>query len=359
MKELYYYVDAIPSHAYGRMLYKLTQAAYPYRWLLEENARRKGRDAREFELIDTGLFDADRYFDVEVEYAKATPDDTLMRVTAHNRGPDTATIHILPQAWFRNIWSWIDGVARPRMMEESKGEIVGAHDRLGPFALSFEEADGLLFCDNDTNFQKLFGSGGSPGFYKDGINDFVVEGKAAAINPARRGTKVAGHYQREVPPGGSVAVRVRLCVGAAKTPGFAGFDALVAMRREESDAFYAVLQAGVADEDLRLVQRQAFAGMLWSKQYYRLRRRRMARRRPAPAAAAAARKFGRNSGWRHLNAADIISMPDKWEYPWFAAWDLGLPLRRLSLIDPEFAKAPAPAALSGLDDASERRAARL
>ena len=218
-----------------------------------------------------------------------------MRVTAHNRGPDTATIHILPQAWFRNIWSWIDGVARPCMMEEGKGEIVGAHDRLGPFALSFEEADGLLFCDNDTNFQKVFGSGGSPGFYKDGINDFVVEGKAAAINPARRGTKVAGHYQREVPPGGSVTVRVRLCVGAAKTPGFAGFDALVAMRREESDAFYAVLQAGVADEDLRLMQRQAFAGMLWSKQYYGYDVAEWLDGDPRQPPPPLSRKFGRNS----------------------------------------------------------------
>ena len=338
VKELYYYLDAIPSHAYGRMLYKLTQDAYPYQELIDENARRKGRSAPEFELIDTGLFDDDRYFDVEIEYAKASPDDILMRVTVHNRGRDTAAIHVLPQAWFRNIWSWSDGSARPHMSNESRGEVLGTHDRLGPFALSFETPDGLLFCDNDTNFQKVFGNAGPPGYYKDGINDFVVEGRTAAVNPARRGTKVAGHYRRELPPGGAAVVRVRLCAGTATTPGFAEFDALFESRRQEADAFYAVLQEGIADEDLRLVQRQAFAGMLWSKQFYGYDVAEWLDGDPRQPPPPPQRKSGRNHGWRHLNAADIISMPDKWEYPWFAAWDLGFHCVSLSLIDPDYAK---------------------
>jgi hypothetical protein len=338
VKELYYYLDAVPSHAYGRMLYKLTQAAYPYQWLIDENARRKGTPAREFELIDTGLFDDDRYFDIEVEYAKASPTDILMRVTAHNRGPDTAPIHILPQAWFRNVWSWSDTAARPVMREQSRGEVQGSHGELGRFSLSFQEPDRLAFCDNDTNFPKVFGAAGPPGYCKDGINDFVVHRRAEAINPEGQGTRVAGVYHREVPAGGSAVVRARLCVGATAMSDFARFDAVVEQRRQEADAFYAVLQAGVADADMRLVQRQAFAGMLWSKQFYHFDVAEWLDGDPRQPPPPAGRRSGRNSAWRHLNAFDIISMPDKWEYPWFAAWDLAFHCVSLSLVDPEFAK---------------------
>jgi Sulfotransferase family len=266
VKELYYYLDALPSHTYNRMLYKLLQAPYPYQWLIDENANRKATpSAREFELIDTGLFDEDRYFDVEIEYAKASPDDILMRITAHNRGHDTAPIWILPQAWFRNSWSWSDESARPEMSEQSPGEVSGNHDELGRFSLSFERPDRLAFCENDTNFPKVFGSAGPTGFCKDGVNDLIVHGREDAVCPEGRGTKVAGVYHRMVPAGRSAVVRVRLCAGAVAPPDFAGFNQVMTQRRQEADAFYAVLQADVADQDMRLVQRQALAGLaeLW------------------------------------------------------------------------------------------------
>jgi hypothetical protein len=338
VKELYYYLDAVPSHAYQKMLYKLPQAAFPYQWLIDENARRKGTPAREFELIDTGLFDQGRYFDVEVEYAKAAPNDILMRVTVHNRGPDAAPLHILPQAWFRNGWSWDDDNARPGMREEARGQVVGEHAQLGAFALCFEAQDRLVFCDNDTNFAKVFGSVGLPGYFKDGVDEFIVHGRQEAINPAGRGTKVAGVYHRTVPAAEAVVVRVRLRLGAGEKPNFAGFDAIVQQRRQEADAFYAGVQAGIADADMRLVQRQAFAGLLWSKQFYNFDVAEWLDGDPRQPAPPERRKTARNSGWRHLNAADIISMPDKWEYPWFAAWDLAFQCVSLSLIDPQFAK---------------------
>jgi len=337
VKELYYYLDATPSHAYNRMLYKYPQGAFPYQRLVDENARR-GLNDSEFELIDTGLFDEDRYFDIEVEYAKAGPRDILMRVTAHNRGPDTAAIHILPQAFFRNVWSWSDDRVRPKMSEQSRGEVLGEHAPLGRFALSFEAPDRLAFCDNDTNSMKLFGARSESSFCKDGINDFIVEGREAAIHPEGRGTKVAGVYHRELPAGATATVRVRLTVGAEQTPGFAEFDPVMARRRQEADAFYAALQAGNADADARLVQRQAFAGMLWGKQHYRFDVEEWLDGDPRQPPPPEKRKSGRNSAWRHLNAADIISVPDKWEYPWFAAWDLAFHCVSFSLIDPDFAK---------------------
>ncbi len=337
VKELYYFVDATPSHAYQRMLYKLPQAAFPYKRLIEENARRGVHD-REFELIDTGLFDEGRYFDVEVEYAKLAPHDILMRITVHNRGPDSAPIHILPQAWFRNRWSWTDTVARPVMREQSPGEVTGEEESLGRFALSFDAADRLIFCDNDTNLAKVFGSARTPGYFKDGFDDFIVHGRQEAVNPAAQGTKVAGVYHRRVPAGGKVVVRVRLSLGDGERPVLADVDAEVERCRQEADSFYAVLQAGIADADMRRVQRQAFAGLLWSKQFYHFDVGRWLDgdlRQPPPPAA---RRHGRNSAWRHLSANDVISMPDTWEYPWFAAWDLGFQCVSLSLVDPEFAK---------------------
>jgi hypothetical protein len=338
VKELYYYLDAVPSHAYNRMLYKLLQAAYPYQRLIDENARRKGSGEPEFELIDTGLFNEDRYFDVEVEYAKAAPDDVLMRITVHNRGPEAAPIHILPQFWFRNVWAWSEDFARPEMSEQSPGLVRGSHDDLGRFTVAFEAPDRLAFCDNDTNFPKVFGSAGPPGYCKDGVNDFIVDGRHDAINPEGRGSKVAGVYRRVVPVGQSTMVRVRLCANGTDAPGFEGFDRLVLQRRLEADAFYAVLQSDVEDDDMRLVQRQAFAGLLWSKQFYQLNVAQWLDGDPKQPAPPAARRGGRNSSWRHLDAADVISMPDKWEYPWFAAWDLSFHCISMALLDPEAAK---------------------
>ncbi len=338
VKELYYYLDAIPSYGYARMLYKLPQAAYPYEWLIEENARRRGSNAPEFELIDTGLFAEDRYFDIEVEYAKADADDILMRVTVHNRGPDSACIHVLPQAWFRNTWSWTNAAPIPCLKDQGGGVAVARHDDLGPYTLCFDDADRLLFCDNETNAAKLFGVAGAQGYFKDAFHEFVVHGRAEAVNPRGEGTKVAGLHRREIPARGSITIRARLHAGEPAPDVFADFAAVFATRAAEADAFYAGLQASIADDDMRLVQRQAFAGMLWSKQFYDFAVSRWLDGDPAQPAPPEARQHGRNSGWRHLETADIIAMPDKWEYPWFAAWDLAFHCVTLALIDPVFAK---------------------
>ena len=338
VKEIYYYLDAVPSYAYARQLYKLPQAAYPYEWLLEENARRKGSAAMEFELIDTGIFDDDRYFDVDVEYAKADADDVLMRVTVHNRGPDPAPIHILPQVWFRNIWSWSPGVTKPSLQDRGAGLALAQHEELGTYSIEFEAADRLLFCDNESNFARLFGSSPAPGHFKDAFHDYVVHGRTEAVNAAGNGTKAAGLYLRTVPARSSVTVRVRLRAGDQRSGAFVDFDDIFSQRIAEADLFYAARQKGIDDEDMCRIQRQAFAGMLWNKQFYDFNVRQWLNGDPLQPPPPESRKHGRNSDWRHLVAADIMSMPDKWEYPWFAAWDLAFHCVTLSLIDPEFAK---------------------
>jgi len=337
VKELYYYLDALPSYAYARMLYKLPQAAYPYQWLIEENARRRGSAAMEFELIDTGVFDEDRYFDVEIEYAKADIDDLLMRITIHNRGPEQASIHVLPQVWFRNTWSWAPS-SKPSLRDQGGGLLLAQHEALGTYSIAFEAADRLLFCDNETNFRRLFGASSAAGYCKDAFHEYVVRGRSDAMNPAGEGTKAAGLHLRVVPAGGSVVVRARLRTGSDQGDGFVGFDNIFSRRVAEADAFYAVLQKDIADEDMRRIQHQAFAGMLWSKQFYYFGVAEWLDGDPLQPPPPASRKQGRNSDWRHLLAGDIISMPDKWEYPWFAAWDLAFHCVTLSLIDPDFAK---------------------
>ena len=337
VKELYYYLDALPSYAYARMLYKLPQAAYPYQWLIEENARRRGSAAMEFELIDTGVFDEDRYFDVEIEYAKADIDDLLMRITIHNRGPEQASIHVLPQVWFRSTWSWAPS-SKPSLRDQGGGLLLAQHEALGTYSIAFEAADRLLFCDNETNFRRLFGASSAAGYCKDAFHEYVVRGRSDAMNPAGEGTKAAGLHLRVVPAGGSVVVRARLRTGSDQGDGFVGFDNIFSRRVAEADAFYAVLQKDIADEDMRRIQHQAFAGMLWSKQFYYFGVAEWLDGDPLQPPPPASRKQGRNSDWRHLLAGDIISMPDKWEYPWFAAWDLAFHCVTLSLIDPNFAK---------------------
>jgi hypothetical protein len=336
VKELYYYLDAAPSYSYARMLYKLPQSPYPYDWLIEENARRRGSAAMEFELIDTGIFADDRYFDVDIEYAKADVDDVLMRITVHNRGPQRSAIHILPQAWFRNIWSWSPGVTKPSLKDGGNGLVLAEHDALGVYAIRFEAADRLLFCDNETNFARLFGVSRAQGQFKDGLHDYVVNGHTEAVN-STAGTKAAGLYVRTVPAGSNIVVRVRLSRGSNGADS-AGFDGIFAQRIAETDAFYANLQHAIGDEDMRRIQRQAFAGLLWSKQFYQFKVAEWLDGDPLQPPPPESRKHGRNSGWRHVLAADIISMPDKWEYPWFAAWDLAFHCVTLSLIDPDFAK---------------------
>jgi hypothetical protein len=336
VKELYYYLDATPTHSYLKYLYKYPQREFPYAQLLEEN-RRRGRDVPEYELLDTGVFDDDRYFDVFVEYAKADPDDLLMQVTAHNRGPEAAPLHLLPQAWFRNTWLWRPGAARPAIRADAPGRLALEHAGLGAFFLHLDGHPEVLFCDNDTNVRRLFGVA-ADGHFKDAFHEYLVRGERAAVNPARRGTKAAAHYALTVPPGGSGRVRLRL-TREAGAEAFDDFDEVLGRRRREADDFYAELQADLVDADARAVQRQALSGMIWGQQCYRYDVPLWLDGDPGQPPPPPQRRQGRNSAWRHLNNADVVSMPDKWEYPWYAAWDLAFHCVALAPIDPEFAKA--------------------
>jgi hypothetical protein len=339
VKELYYYLDATPSHSYLKMLYKYPQAAFPYSLLLEEN-RGRGPEQPEFELLDTGLFDGDRYFDVFVEYAKVGPDDILMQITAYNRGPEPAPLTLLPQLCCRNIWSWEPRAARPRMIGLAGGVAI-QHPDLGIFRLDCESASNLLFCDNDTNPRRLFGMHAADGYFKDAFHEYLVQGKHDAVNPERTGTKVGAVYDMHVAPGAAAKVRLRLSADhAAKTMSepFADFDAVLDTRRRETDEFYAELQQRIDDSDARLVQRQAFAGLIWNKMFYYYAVEEWLEGDPGQPPPPPKRKHARNRDWRHLYCADVISMPDKWEYPWFAAWDLAFHCIAFAVIDSEFAK---------------------
>jgi hypothetical protein len=335
VKELYYFLDATPTHSYLRMLYKYPQAEFPYARLVEEN-RRRGPADPEFELLDTGVFDEDRYFDVFVEYAKAGPDDILMRIRVENRGPESSPIHVIPQAWFRNVWSWGRG-GRPGIRQSGAGSLAIAHPTLGRHALYVEGRAELLFTENDTNAGRLFGSDQGEGYWKDAFHERVVRGDPAAVNPAPQGTKAAAWYRADVPAGGSAVFRLRLVRGALVAP-FDEFDTLVDAARAEADEFYGELQQGIADPDARLVQRQAWAGMIWSKQFFHYDVPQWLEGDPGQPPPGAERRRGRNHEWTHLNNADIISMPDTWEYPWYAAWDLAFHCVALAVVDPEFAK---------------------
>jgi hypothetical protein len=337
VKELYYYLDATPSHSYLRMLYKYPQGEYPYSRLLEES-RRRGISQGEFELIDTGLFDENRYFDVYVEYAQASPDDILMRITVENRGAEPAALEVLPQIWFRNTWSWEAGSERPQLTRTGQGSLRAEHPTLGKYNLY---ADGtptdILFCDNDTNTQKLWNSPPQAGYWKDGVEQRVIHGNLQGVNAELKGTKAACWYSLEVPGGGRAQVRLRLTKQQPHQP-FKDFDATYQLRSAEADAFYAHLQNGIESADARSVQRQAFAGMIWSKQFFYFDIPRWLGGDPAQPAPPAQRLAGRNRDWGHLNNADVISMPDKWEYPWYAAWDLAFHCIPLAYLDPAFAK---------------------
>jgi len=335
VKELYYYLDATPTHSYLKMLYKYPQAEFPYARLLEEN-RARGVTQPELELIDTGIFDEDRYFDVFVEYAQSEPEDLLMRVTAVNRGPDPAPLHLLPQLWFRNTWSWKAGTPRPAVRDVDEAEVLAEHPGLGTYRLYVDGAPELLFTENDTNLPRLHGVA-MPGCFKDAFHERVVNGNRAAVDPRRQGTKVAAWYQQQVPAGGSMEVRVRLCRRPMSLP-FTDFDQILARRRAEADEFYARVQQGLASEEARRVQRQAFAGLVWSKQFYYYDVPEWLAGDPAQPPPPPGRKHGRNWEWQHLNNADVISMPDKWEYPWYAAWDLAFHMLPFALIDAGFAK---------------------
>ena len=335
VKELYYYLDAVPTYSYARMLYKYPQAAFPYDLLVQENARRSRRDP-EFEIIDTGIFDADRYFDVAIEYAKARADDILLRITVTNRGPEEAAIHVLPQVWFRNTWSWAAGRAKP-VLERAGDAVIATHEKLGAHAVHFEQPDDIKFCENESNVERLFAAAPTGRRYKDGLNDYLVAGREKAVD-SQSGTKAAGLYRRTIAAGGCVTIRVRLSAGPTTASPFADFEQVFVQRKAEADAFYGALQANVEDEDLRRIQRQAYAGILWSKQFFHYDVTQWLAGDPAQPKPPRSRLTGRNNDWPHVSIIDIVSMPDKWEFPWFAAWDWAFHLVTLGQLDLEDAK---------------------
>jgi len=334
VKELYYYLDATPAHSYLKMLYKYPQAAFPYADLVHEN-RRRGIQQPEYELIDTGVFADNRYFDVFVEYAQVEPEDILMRITIHNRGTDAATLQVLPQLFFRNTWNWKEAQAKPKL-ELHDDHVIVTHHELGTYRLYAQEAKQWLFTENETNSPKLFGSEGK-GYYKDAFHDYVVQGSTAAVNPDHTGTKCAAQYTLNIAAQGSTTLKLRLSRRELPKP-FLNYDQLFAERERDADDFYKEIQHDIADADARDVQRQAFAGMIWSKQYFYYDVPEWIEGDANQVAPPSQRRQGRNREWRHLNNADIISMPDKWEYPWYAAWDLAFHTLSLAIIDADFAK---------------------
>jgi hypothetical protein len=340
VKECYFYVDSTPTHSYMKYLYKYPQAEYPYAWLVEEN-RRRGKAAREFELIDTGVFDEDRYFDVEIEYAKGSPEDILVRITVSNRGPDTARLHVLPTLWFRNTWSWGEYVTKPVLRRAQNGAAVVeiAEPDYGARWLTWDGAPELLFTDNETNTRRLFAYDNALRYVKDGINDYVVLGARDAVNPEHTGTKVAAHYVVELPGRGSVTLHLRLTDQPQPAGGVGrDFEDVFAARMREADEYYATVIPEDLSPDARSVTRQALAGMLWTKQFYHYVVKAWLEGDPGQPPPPPERSTGRNHEWMQLYNADVISMPDKWEYPWYAAWDLAFHCVPLALVDSEFAK---------------------
>jgi hypothetical protein len=350
VKEYCFYLDATPTSAYLKYLYKYPQRQFPYEQLIEENARRTRNDP-EFELLDTGIFNDNRYFDIFVEYAKAAPEDILVRVTAWNRGPDAAKLHLLPTLWFRNKWAWGDtmpGNARP--------ELHALADFAGNRAIELQQPDygkrwllirgqpELLFTENETNAKRLYGTPNRVPFVKDAIHNFVVNGDKGAVNPKQLGTKAAAHFFAEIPPGGKVEIRFRLTDQPPTkdiTPDAAfgkGFEDVFALRQKEADEFYERMIRHPMSDDAKLVQRQALAGLVWNKQSYHYEVARWLDGDPTQPPPAPERRAGRNHDWKHLYNADVISMPDKWEYPWYASWDLAFHCVAMALIDPDFAK---------------------
>ncbi|MCE7917549.1 MAG: glucosidase, partial [Nitrosomonas sp. PRO5] len=337
VKEYYFYLDATPTHSYLQYLYKYPQAAYPYEDLVTTSERRSRQEA-EYELLDTGIFDENRYFDIFVEYAKADPEDILIRISAVNRGPETADLRILPTLWFRNTWSWAPGLAKPALYQEENQDdcriIHTQQNESGDYRLYCADAPTLLFCENETNTCRLFHTDNASSYTKDGINNHIVCGQKDAINPANHGTKAAADYALNIPPGETRVLRLRLRRAESSAPAtdkiFAGFDTLIDQRKKEADDFYASLSGGRLNKEQQRILRQALAGMIWTKQYYEFDVERWLNEHP--------RHNARNAGWAHMKCRDVISMPDKWEYPWYAAWDSAFHTLPLAMIDPAFAK---------------------
>lgn len=349
VKEYYFYLDSTPTHSYMKYLYKYPQNAYPYEDLVLTN-RARGRQDMEYELLDTQVFNDDRYFDVVVEYAKADPEDLLIQITITNRGPETATLRVLPTLWFRNTWSWGDNGGRPNLecaaQTDQMAVVAASHTKLGQRYFYCEGSPTLLFTENDTNTSRLSGTENASPYVKDGINNFVVNGQADAVNPAKTGTKVAADYVLSILPGESHTLRLRLCEvppGLVTAKGKQGrfgasFDDIIQARRREADEFYSAVIPQSLGEDQRRVMRQALAGMLWSKQFYFYDLNKWLIERGCDPFLKDRKQPTRNGHWHHMYNADIISMPDKWEYPWYAAWDLAFHVVALTLVDPDFGK---------------------
>jgi hypothetical protein len=347
VKEYYFYLDSTPTHSYMKMLYKYPQAAFPYTDLASEN-RRRGYTDFEYELLDTGVFDDNRYFDVFIEYAKADPDDILAQITVVNRGPQAADCHVLPTLWLRNTWSWgyengpmgdVAGMPNLKQIEspDKTGIVEISHPTAGNYHWYADNADSLLFTHNETNFARFgHASNGNP-YVKDAFHRYLVDGEKGAVHPAGQGTKAAALFDGRIDPGGSRTIRLRLSDTRREKP-FADYEAIFAKRLAEADEFYDTIQKPGLSADEKRVQRQALAGMLWTKQFYYYNIEQWLKGDPASPPAPETRRHGRNSDWEHLNNFDIISMPDKWEYPWYAAWDLAFHCIPLAIVDADFAK---------------------
>ncbi|MEA2372818.1 MAG: hypothetical protein QOH12_3212, partial [Solirubrobacteraceae bacterium] len=331
-KEYWWYLDSAPTHSWMRWRYHYPQRAYPYGDLVAENHRR-GRHDPEYELADTGVFDAGDYWQITVDYAKADVDDVCVRVAVRNAGPEDAEIDVLPTLWFRNTWSWGRDPQKPAL-RAAHGAIVAEHADLGQMALTSAPGADMLFCENESNARRLWGAGGAA-YPKDAINDHVVAGQPS-VNPAQVGTKAAFHHHLNVAAGQTVELRLRLAPAARDLE--SGWHATMTDRQRECDEFYAALAPPKATPELESIMRQAFAGMLWSKQFYNYDVEQWLDGDPAGPPPPESRRTGRNSRWRHLNNFDVISMPDKWEYPWYAAWDLAFHCVTLAHVDPAFAK---------------------
>jgi hypothetical protein len=336
VKEVYHYLDSTPTHSYMRMLYKYPQAEFPYAALVEENRRRSRREP-EYELVDTGVFDEDRYFDVSVEYAKADVDDIVVRVDVVNRGPEAARIELLPTVWFRNTWSWSEDAPRPELHEEH-GTVALEDTERGRYWLHAAGEPELLFTENETNHQRLYGGANRSPYVKDAFDAYVVHGRRDAVNPGGKGTMAAARYTFLVPAGGTKSVLLRLSTRFLGARAFADAAEVLAARRREADAFYETVIPEHLSDDARSVMRQSLAGLLWSKQFYHYVVRDWLEGDPSQPAPPEGRRDGRNRDWRHLYNADVISMPDKWEYPWYAAWDLAFHCVPIALVDAGFAK---------------------
>ncbi|HEX8894079.1 MAG TPA: glucosidase, partial [Terriglobales bacterium] len=335
-KEYYFYIDSTPTHSYMKYLYKYPQREFPYRDLVETN-RGRSREEFEYELLDTGVFDNDRYFDVFVEYAKGDPEDVLIRISVYNRGPEAATIHLLPTLWFRNTWSWGEDPAKPVLGKTAPGSVLASHPVLGNVTMNCEGGPELLFTENESNASKLWRQPNPTPYVKDAFHEYVIAGKRDLVNPALKGTKAAAHYVLDIPAGASKAVRLRLSAKPT-ADAFASFDSIFSARLADANEFYERITPNSLSEDERRIHRQALAGMLWTKQFYYFDLDKWLNEHDAHPLLGTKHGSARNTEWFHMLNQDIISMPDKWEYPWYAAWDLAFHTLSLSLVDFDFAK---------------------